>query len=104
MKKVIERKVYDTSKAELIGGFSSGFSSDHNYVSEELYVTENGRYFLYVEGGPNSRYREHCGNNTWASGEDIIALGGREDAIEWAENHSLTKVLLENFSEELEEA
>jgi len=45
MKKIINRKVYNTETAELIGEYWNGLSiNDFHYVYEELYITKKGNY------------------------------------------------------------
>lgn len=54
MKKIICKVEYDTEKSELVAKFTSGeFGSTDGY-EESLYVTEGGKYFLYVNGGVDS--------------------------------------------------
>ena len=54
MKKIICKVEYDTEKSELVAKFTSGeFGSTDGY-EESLYVTANGKYFLYVHGGEDS--------------------------------------------------
>ena len=56
MKKTIANTIYDTDFAELIHKYTSGEIGDSEGYEECLYKTENGKYFLYVNGGPNSLY------------------------------------------------
>ena len=56
MKKTIASAVYDTDTAELIHKFTLGQLSDSRGYEESLYKTEDGRYFLYVNGGSDSPY------------------------------------------------
>ena len=87
MKKVIGGKVYDTSKAERLAGWSNDRStSDFGYCSEDLYRKRTGEMFLHGEGGPASKYSESCGNNEWGYGERIIPLS-YDAARKWAEDH-----------------
>lgn len=86
MKKIIDGKLYDTSKAQAIGEYSYSHTGDFDYVSETLYKTANGAYFIAGEGGARSRYSRQVEQNTWSGGEDIQALS-REDAFEWAERN-----------------
>lgn len=87
MKKIINGKVYDTSTAERVCGWSNGSStSDFGYCSEDLYRKRTGEFFLYGEGGPRSRYAVSCGNNDWGYGESIIPLT-YDAARKWAEDH-----------------
>ena len=58
MKKTICKKIYDTDASTVVKKFTYGqFGSPDGY-EETLYVTEGGKYFLYVNGGADSLYPE----------------------------------------------
>lgn len=86
MKKVIQGVLCDTSTAKRLGSASYLGSRDFAHWSEELCRTKSGRYFLYGEGGPASRYAVTIGQNEWSGGEKIQLLS-RETAMKWAEEH-----------------
>ncbi|SHK06544.1 hypothetical protein SAMN02745975_03562 [Geosporobacter subterraneus DSM 17957] len=47
MKKIINRKVYNTETAELLGKYWNSLGNDDfNYLHEELYITKKGNMFL----------------------------------------------------------
>lgn len=54
MIKVICKKTYDTDAAELVKKVTSGVFGDATGYEESLYVTPDGFYFLYVNGGEDS--------------------------------------------------
>lgn len=54
MKKIICKIVYDTETAQLIKKNTYGNFGDADGYEESLYVTEDGKYFLYVNGGKES--------------------------------------------------
>ena len=56
MKKMICKKVYDTETAELIKKQTVGQFGDPAGYEESLYKTADGYYFLYVNGGADSKY------------------------------------------------
>ncbi len=56
MKKVICGKEYDTSASTLIKKNTYGNFGDSDGYEESLYVTESGNYFLYTNGGVDSKY------------------------------------------------
>ena len=58
MKKIICKVEYDTEAADLVAKFTSGELGDPAGYEESLYVTEAGKYFLYVNGGAESPYTE----------------------------------------------
>jgi len=99
MKKIINRKVYNTETAELIGKYWNGLSTnDFHYVYEELYITKKGNWFLYYSGGALSKYGE-SGRRT----EGIIPLEP-EGAYEWLERNDCFEVIDKYFSDFLEDA
>lgn len=58
MKKIICKVEYDTETATLIEKRTFGEFGDPAGYEETLYVTEGGKYFLYVNGGEESPYTE----------------------------------------------
>lgn len=86
MQQTIANQHYDTDTAQAIGNWQRGYSSEKGYISETLYHTPEGAYFLHGEGGPRSRYAQRVGPNTWGYGERIIPIS-EDEAHAWAENH-----------------
>ena len=56
MQKIICKKVYDTAASTVVKKVTSGFYGDPAGYEETLYVTEDGKYFLYTNGGEESKY------------------------------------------------
>ena len=56
MQKIICKKEYDTENATLIHKYTNGYYGDPAGYEETLYVTEEGKYFLYTNGGEESKY------------------------------------------------
>ena len=56
MKKVICKVEYDTEASTLVEKRTSGVFGDADGYEESLYVTADGKYFLYVNGGEESIY------------------------------------------------
>ena len=56
MKKTICKVDYDTTTASLVKKITFGNWGDADGYEESLYVTESGKYFLYVNGGEESKY------------------------------------------------
>ena len=56
MKKIICKVEYDTETAQLIGKYTNGTFGDPAGYEESLYMTEDGKYFIYVNGGAESIY------------------------------------------------
>jgi hypothetical protein len=98
-KKIINGKLYNTETATLVGEWCNNYpTNDFNYCDESLYRKRTGEYFLYGEGGPLSKYRESCGNNSWGSGEEITPLSAQE-VMQWAEEHLSVNKYIEEFGE-----
>ena len=58
MKKVICKVEYDTEASELLQKKSFGEFGDPKGYEESLYRTQDGKLFLYVNGGEASPYAE----------------------------------------------
>lgn len=102
MKKVINRKMYNTETAELIADWDNGYyGNDFRRCSEELYLTKKGQYFIAGSGGPMSCYAESHGNS--ASGSEDIRLLTRNEAESWCEQHNCTEALEGHFADMVEE-
>ena len=86
MKKVIQGVLCDTATAKYLGSASYLGDRDFAHWNEALYRTKSGKYFLYGEGGPASRYAVTIGQNEWSGGEKIQLLS-REAAMKWAEEY-----------------
>ncbi len=65
MQKIICKKVYDTETATLIKKVTFGCFGDPAGYEESLYQTEGGLFFLYVNGGAESKHAK----------EDIVRMG-----------------------------
>ena len=84
MKKVINRKVYDTTKATQVGWWCNDLDqTDFNYLEETLYRKRTGEYFLFGFGGGLTQYAELY-NGASTSGTKIVPLS-YEEARTWAE-------------------
>ena len=56
MQKTICKKVYDTEASTLIKKVTFGNYGDPAGYEESLYQTATGNYFLYTNGGAQSKY------------------------------------------------
>ena len=71
MQKIICKKVYDTETSTLLKKVTFGFYGESNGWEESLYQTESGHFFLYTNGGAESKYVK----------EDITRMGAdKKDA------------------------
>ncbi len=86
MKKIINGKLYDTETAKKIGFNWYSHPGQLNYWCETLYHKKNGEYFLYGEGGANSRYSKEVGPNEWSGGWKIRSMTGVEARV-WAKTN-----------------
>ena len=99
MKKVIEGRLYNTDTAKCLGEWSNNIGyGDLNYLCETLYRTKSGAYFLYGEGGANTKYSISEGNNSWSGGEHIQPMD-LDAAKEWAEEYLSGDEYIEAFGE-----
>ena len=104
MKAIIEGKRYDTDKAQLITKYDNRLvRSDFRHLSEGLYQTKKGNWFLAGEGGPMTKYARHVGNGHKSGGSKITPLT-EKDAIEWLEQHDHTEILEAYFSDQIDDA
>ncbi len=76
MRKIIDGKVYDTLNATVDKKFTYGVPGDPNGYEETLYITFDRKYFIYTNGGANSRYPN----------EDITPIA-REHVKDWMLSH-----------------
>lgn len=102
MKKTINGKRYDTETAELVAEYSYSNSNDFHYLSEELYRTKKGNWFIAGEGGAASKYAKSSGNSSFGS-SDIEAIS-KDEALEWLQKYDENDAIDKYFAEEIEEA
>ena len=76
MKKVICKIEYDTDAATIVEKRTFGEFGDPAGYEETLYVSESGKFFLYVNGGAESVYPK----------EDIKIMSAAK-ADEWKANN-----------------
>ena len=104
MKRIINRKIYDTETAELLHEWNNGrFGNDFRAKEESLYRTKKGNFFIAGSGGAMTEYAVSCGNNS-TSGSSNIYVISKSEAINWLEEHDGDDVLLQYFKDEVEEA
>ncbi len=76
MKKIIDGTAYDTQSSTLDKKFTYGAPGDLTGYEETLYITCDGRYFIYTNGGSQSKYPT----------ENITPIS-REQVKEWVMSH-----------------
>ena len=57
MQKIICKKLYDTDSAAVIKKFIVGEFGDPKGYEETLYQTQDGNFFIYTNGGSESKYK-----------------------------------------------
>jgi hypothetical protein len=102
MKKIIGRKIYDTTKAQKLCEYSFSNRSDHRFEFEALYKTKSGSFFLHGIGGAASKYAIQVGNNEFSGSEDIQIMDINE-VLEWLEDNASRINLNDQLMQELEE-
>lgn len=104
MRSTINGLVYDTSKATEIASWWNNLpASDFHYVSETLYRTTKGAYFLHGEGGALSSYSQTCGTNSWCGGSRLRPMTESE-AFEWCQDNDRQSAIDTYFAHLLAEA
>ena len=58
MKKIICKVEYDTDASKIVEKRTYGNFGDADGYEETLYITDSGKYFLYVNGGEESIHPE----------------------------------------------
>ena len=56
MQKIICKKVYDTETSTIVKKVTFGAFGSPDGYEETLYQTESGHFFLYTNGGAESKY------------------------------------------------
>jgi len=78
MKKVICKVEYDTENSELVAQKTVGEFGDKDGYEESLYMTKDGKYFLYTNGGEESKYSK-----------ESIARMSADKAKQWRKENNL---------------
>ena len=96
IKKIINRKAYDTKKAELIYEYENNHEiSNFQWLVESLYRTKKGECFLAGEGGPLTKYRKISDDDyTYGDGLEPISV---DTALEWLKQFGDTETIERYF-------
>ena len=74
MQKIICKKTYDTTTAPVVKKVTCGYFGDPAGYEETLYMTPDGFYFLYTNGGADSKYpTEDIARKSKAAAEKWLA-------------------------------
>jgi len=94
MKKIIDYKLYDTDTAETIVTWRNGYpKEDIRHCLQKLYRTNEGRWFLYGEGGYLSIY---------GTIHESIPCGGR-DVFAFTDGEAFVWLAKRNFVDEVQQ-
>lgn len=98
MQRVIDRKLYDTDRAEQITQHAPNTDrGDFYYLIETLYKTSEGEYFLHCEGGAATEYAKPCDGGGRTAGEELDLLD-EEAALDWCEKRAIDgQIVVEEF-------
>lgn len=96
-KMIIDGKRYDTDTADFIHTWDSGHSQDDlHFLTETLYRSPKGTFFLEGEGGAGSSYSRSVGSNTSTSGRAFTILSP-EEALTWLEEHDADEETIASY-------
>lgn len=99
MKKIIDGKLFDTSKAECIADENKSLH-DFYRTSEALYRTASGAWFIYGESSAGGKYSKWNGDSCgW--GEGIVPLEP-DEVLAWAEQADIDSEEQSHIAELLE--
>lgn len=102
MRKIINKKVYDTKTAEFVAEYHNGyFRSNFRYEYEGLYKSKKGQFFIHGEGGAMSEYSEQYGNQS--TGAETIYLISKDEAFEWLSEHNELSAIEKCFPDSIQE-
>ncbi len=102
MQQIINRKLYDTDKAEQIATHAPlTDKGNFHYLIETLYKTTDGEYFLHGDGGAATKWAEKIGRQR-TPGEELQLLTD-EEALDWCQENAIdTEILIKAFGHLIE--
>ena len=81
LKKIINKTTYNTDTSIKLGALNVGEYGDPTGYEERLFETKKGEYFLYGNGGAESKYTE-----------ETIALLSEKEVKEWLKENKKSLV------------
>jgi hypothetical protein len=101
---IIDGRRYNTATATEIASYWNGLSlSDFHTLTETLYRTPKGAFFLVGSGGALTSYSKSCGNNSYCGGTRWTVLSD-EDAFKWLQDNEYTEQLETLFADKIQDA
>ena len=104
MKKIINGKMHNTDTAIWVDSLIIHSRDSWNNISEDLYITKNGNFFLSGYGESNTKWAVKFGQYKDKRGtltSDIQAIT-KEEALAWCEKNSDVETIEEHFLEIVE--
>jgi hypothetical protein len=102
-KAIINGKRYNTETATKIASHWNRLDDrDFRHITEVLYKTPKGEYFLNGEGGPLTEYGVKEGNTTYGSSRITVITG--DEARAWLEKHQKVDQLESEFGDSIVDA
>ena len=83
MKKIINNKLYDTATAKKLAEWDENGTDPLNYIAEALYRKKTGEFFVFGDGGANTKYARIGRLKDFEPGSAILPMSV-EQAKEWA--------------------
>ncbi|HWQ90497.1 MAG TPA: hypothetical protein VN673_02410 [Clostridia bacterium] len=103
MKQIINGKRYDTETAQELSEHWNGRGrSDFRNLTETLFKTKAGVYFLVGKGGALTEYARQVGDMK-CNGERLIPMSP-DQALEWLERHGEADVIEREFPDKIIDA
>jgi len=103
MKSIINGKRYNTEAATKIASYWNGRSDqDFRHLSETMYKTQKGEYFLRGEGGALTEYAVSKGNASYGSSR--IKVMTADEAKAWLEKYQKVDALEAEFGDTIIDA
>ena len=99
MRKIINKKMYDTETAECVEEFeNTPYKGNAHYYKELLYRKKTGEFFLYGHGNARTKYAAVTIGGMYSPDEKIIPLS-EEEAKNWMEQYGNVDTYIELFGE-----
>ena len=97
MRKIINKKMYDTDTAEFVEVFeNTPYRSNAYYFKEKLYRKKTGEFFLYGYGNAASKYCQSDAVGMREPGKKIVPMS-EDEAKTWVERYCDVDTYIELF-------